>query len=186
MAFPFSVGDQSLQGLLDWVAEPPPAQGRDTHALRFRLFKEGTGATLDTRDYSDYSGLMFYRPQGVGMSLVGRRPGLDGVGGLLATQDVCQNIVANSPPGQRPELVKVFLAFRQRQSGPAEVIATLTFMDGNLWQMPADTVGDAVEFSNIVLGGSGGLADISIHMDPPDGWGLLLQRATVLLKGPFF
>jgi hypothetical protein len=60
MPFPFAVGDPRLQELLDWVAlpaQPPPPQGRDTHALQFILRRSGTGR---------YTGLMFFRPQGAG------------------------------------------------------------------------------------------------------------------------
>ena len=179
MAFPFSVGEVLVQGTLDWVAETPPARARDTHAVRFRLCRSGTGASPDTNAYSGY---MFYRPPGVGTSFVARRPGLDGFGDLLATQDVCQNIVANTPFGQVPELVKVFLAFREQPSGTAEVIATLTFMDGDMERMPTHNVGEVVEFSHVEMSGVG---DGIIHMDPPDGWALLLRRATVLLKEAF-
>src|SRR5215208_5592576 len=107
MAFPFSVGEGLVQSTLDWVAQPPPSQARDTHVVRFRLCRTGSPGT------NAYSGYLFYRPPGVGTSFVGRSPGLDGFGDLLATEDVCQNIVAKTPFGQVPELVRVFLAFRE-------------------------------------------------------------------------
>jgi hypothetical protein len=73
MAFPFSVGEPVIQGTLDWVTHPPPAEGRDTHAVGFDL------SNPDTVNSLEYSGLMFFRPQGVGVGPLFGRP----VGSLL-------------------------------------------------------------------------------------------------------
>jgi hypothetical protein len=170
MPFPFSVGDFTMQSVLDWAAEPPPARARDTHAVRFRLQKR-TGTHLNPQ----YSGLMFFRPEGVSASFVGRRPGLDGFGGLLVTDHACQALLDPTTAVQPAELVKVFLAFRQQQTGPAQIIATLTFMDGDLLQLPIQTTGEVVEFSHVEMSGS------SIFMDPPQGWDMILERTTALL-----
>jgi hypothetical protein len=179
MAFPFSVGNGSAQSLLDWVAEPPPAQARDTHALRFRLFNDEEG---EGQGNQQYTGLLFYRPPGVGTSLVGRRPGLDGWGSLLVTEGICRKLLDNPPAFPKVELVRVFVAFVPREPGPAQVIATLQLWDGDLNQMPIQQVGDAVEFSHIEMSGSG--FGITMLMDPPQGWSLLLTKTAVLLRRP--
>jgi hypothetical protein len=175
MAFPFQVGDVIVQRTLDWVAQPPPAQGRDMHAVRFRLQKG-----QDTQRNPQFSGLLFFRPPGTGQGPVGVRPGLDGFGSLLVTESVCQSLLDPNTAVPPAELVRVFLAFRQQQSGPANIVATLTFMDGDLVQLPTKTFG-TVEFSHVEMSGVG---DGVIEMDPPAGWSLLLGRTTVLLRRP--
>jgi len=178
MAFPFQVGQGIIQDALDWVAQPPPRLAGDTHALRFRLHN-----IPDMERNPQYSGLLFFRPEGVGTSFVGRRPGLDGFGSLLVTDHSCQALLGPTSTVQPAELVRVFLAFRQEQSGPAEVFATLTFMDGDLLQLPTQTTGSVPEFSNVVLPRvEEGFRPSHIDMDPPQGWRLLLQKTTVLLS----
>ena len=91
MPFPFDVGNKIFQeALLDWVAQPPPAQVRDTHALRFRLLRLGAGG--ETRN-PQFTGLMFFRPQQLGAGPVGSTPGLDGFGSLLVTEGVCESLL---------------------------------------------------------------------------------------------
>jgi hypothetical protein len=59
----FATGNAILQDQLDWITQPPPQPPapprlpRDTHALRFILRQTGV---------ANYTGLMFFRPQGVG------------------------------------------------------------------------------------------------------------------------
>jgi len=172
MAFPFSVGFAPFQELLDWVAEAPPARARDTHALRFRLLKpQNNTFTHDPH----YSGLLFFRPEGVSPSFVGRRPGLDGFGNLLATEGACRSILDPDTAVPPAELVRVFVAFRQQQSGPAQVIASLSFRDVDMLQMPIQTTGE-VEFNHVEMTTSG------LNMDHPEGWTLMLRRTTVLLS----
>src|SRR5829696_1518194 len=83
MAFPFSVGNSGIQSALDWVAQPPPAQGRDTHVVYFNLFQQSP-------EPLEYNGSMFFRPQGTEHGPVGVRPGLDGFGSLQVRESVCQ------------------------------------------------------------------------------------------------
>ena len=183
MPFPFSVGNPEFQRLLDWVAPPSPpalpAQGRDTHALRFRLL----GLAGEEISNPEFSGLMFFRPRGTEHGLVESTPGLDGFGSLLVTESVCRTLLDpnTAVPAPAAELVKVIIGFRREQSGPAHVFATLTFMDGDRMQMPIQTV-DFVEF----LDGVEIVADSafrgSILMDDPQRWRLLLESTTVLLK----
>jgi hypothetical protein len=177
MPFPFSVGDPIFQPLLDWVAQPPPTQVRDTHALRFRLLRLGAGG--ETRN-PQFSGLMFFRPQQLGAGPVGSTPGLDGFGSLLVTESVCESLLDPNTAVPPAELVKVFIGFRRQQSGPALVFATLTFMDGDRLQMPTQTF-STVEFDRVEMVGDSSSTG-SILMDNPEGWGLLLERTTVLLK----
>jgi len=176
MAFPFSVGESTVQSTLDWVAQPPPAQGRDMHAVRFRLQKG-----QDAQRNPQFSGLLFFRPPGTGQGPVGVRPGLDGFGSLLVTQSVCRSLLDPNTAVPPARLVRVFLAFRQQQSGPANIVATLTFMDGDLVQLPTQTF-NTVEFSHVEMAFEGG--DGQINMDPPAGWSLLLGKTTVLLRRP--
>ena len=172
MPFPFSVGEAITQSRLDWVAQPPPAQGRDTHAARLRLSR--LSGTLRN---PEYSGLLFFRPQGTGGGPVGLRPGLEGFGSLLVTEGVCQTLLDPNTAVPPAELVKVLLAFRQQQSGPANIVATLTFMNGDLLQLPTQTT-RVVEFSQVEMRGG------TILMDPPEGWQLVLGQTTVLLHRP--
>jgi len=173
MAFPFFVGDPLVQSTLDWAAQPPPAQVRDTHAVRFRLIKE-------TQRNPQYSGFLFFRPQQLGAGPVGSTPGLDGFGSLLVTEGICQTLLDPTTAVQPAELVRVFVGFRRQQSGPALVFATLTFMDGDPFQIPTQTFGTE-EFSHVKISGVHGGA---ILMDPPQGWQLNLERTTVLLRRP--
>jgi hypothetical protein len=178
MAFPFSVGVAFFQEFLDWAAQqPPPAQVRDTHALRFHLQKRRQPPhNLHT---PQFSGLLFFRPPRVSTSFVGRRPGLEGFGSLLARKEVCQSLVDPTTAVPPAELVRVFIVFRQRQSGPAEVVANLKFMEANLTGMPTETTGGE-DFNHIEMTNSG------LSMDPPPGgWDLGLARTTVLLEPPF-
>ena len=176
MAFPFSVGNATVQSTLDWAAEPPPAQARDTHAVRFRLIKQPEGLSRNP----EYSGLMFFRPQGTSGGPVGSTPGLNGFGSLLVNVGVCQSLLDPTTAVQPAELVRVFVGFRRQQSGPAHVFATLTLMDGDRVQMPTQTF-STVEFNHVEMSGGG---EGGIRMDPPQGWDLLLARTTVLLGHP--
>jgi hypothetical protein len=152
MPFPFSVGHPNMQRLLDWVAPPPPpappAQGRDTHALRFRLLRLGQEEVRNPQ----FSGLMFFRPQQLGAGPVGSTPGLDGFGSLLVTKSVCESLLDPNTAVPAAELVRVFIGFRKQQAGRAQVFATLTFMDGDREQMPIQTFG-TVEFDRVEMVG---------------------------------
>jgi hypothetical protein len=172
MAFPFFVGDPLVQSMLDWAAQPPPAQVRDTHAVRFRLVKEP--APEVTRN-PQFIGFMFFRPQGLSGGPVGSTPGLDGFGSLLVTASVCRSLLDPNTAVPPADLVKVFIGFRQRQSGPAHVFATLTFMDGDRLHMPTQTF-STVEFTTVEM------INGAIVMDRPSGWALTLQKTTVLLR----
>ena len=174
MPFPFDVGNPVMQEQLDWVAlpaQPPPPQGRDTHALWFRLRKNMSGVGMVTR----YSGLMFFRPQGAGGGAVGSLPGLTGTGHLVANSSVCQEISGGSFPADH---AKVNIMFRRRPSAPAQVFATIIFLTGLLPDTPSTT--EPVEASNVSLSGPPHLAVIGINPQ----WELQLQMTTVLLRSP--
>jgi len=181
MPFPFSVGNPQFQPLLDWVAPPPPpappAQGRDTHALRFRLQRSDVAEEIRN---PQFSGLMFFRPQQLGAGPVGSTPGLDGFGSLLVTKSVCQSVLDPNTAVPPAGLVKVFIGFRRQQSGPALVFATLTFMSGDRLQMPTQTF-STVEFNRVEMQAMSNIRG-SILMDNHQGWVLVLETTTVLLK----
>jgi hypothetical protein len=168
MPFPFDVGNPTMQDLLDWVAlpaQPPPPQGRDTHALRFILRKN---------DAARYSGLMFFRPQGAGGGGVGSLPGLNGTGDLVANTVVCQEISGVGSPAAH---AKVNIMFRRRPTLPALVFATITFFV-RLLPDSLDQGTEAVDTSNCSMNQFG-----AIDIDPPQ-WQLRLEKTTVLLRSP--
>lgn len=111
---------------------------------------------------------------------MGSTPGLDGFGSLLVTESVCESLLDPNTAVPAAELVKVFIGFRRQQSGPARVFATLTFMDGDRFQMPTQTFG-TVEFDRVEMVADSAFTG-SILMDNPQGWGLLRERTTVLLE----
>ena len=115
-----------IQELLEWVNQPPPPQGRDTHAISFELL------TLppNGRPYG-HSGLMFFRPQGTGHGPGGSPSGLTGVGQLTYYSGL---------PSQRPPLwVRVDVIVRVT---PPEIYAPLFFFNGGLGlpEIPVRTV----------------------------------------------
>jgi hypothetical protein len=175
MPFPFSVGDPVIQGTLDWVAPPPPPtppeQGRDTHAVGFLL------SNPDTVNSPEYKGFMFFRPQGTGHGPVGSTPGLDGFGSLQVTENVCQTLLDPTTAVQPPDMVKVFIGFRRKQSAPAHVFATLSFMNRTpITEVPGPTI-STLEFSVVRM--QGGAFGGNIFMD---SWFLSLKRTTVLFR----
>jgi hypothetical protein len=175
MPFPFAVGNPTMQDLLDWVAQPPPAQARDAHALHFFLRKNRSGVGMVAR----YSGLMFFRPQGAGEGGgVASLPGLNGTGALVANSFVCQDLSAAAPgPASN---AKVNIMFRPRASAPPLVFATINFFDRLLPDHP-DTGTEAVEAANVRIDESLGLIGL-ITIDAQ--WQLHLQKTTVLLRSP--
>jgi len=176
MAFPFDVGNQIVATTLHWVAQTPqPGEGRDTRAVRFTLAKN-----QDAERNPQFSGLLFFRPQGIGGGGVSSLPGLDGFGSLLVTKGVCRSILDPNTAVPPAELVRPFISFRRQQTGPALVFATLTFMHSNSDQMPTQTTGTE-EFSHVEMVS---LGDGIIAMDRPQGWDLTMKRTTVLLKFP--
>jgi hypothetical protein len=88
----FDVGVPELNELLEWVDQPPPQQGRDTHALSFHLVR-----TPDTPGL-EYSGLLFYRPGNPAATLMQRLPGLSGVAKKLLSPTNCERGVGDLPP----------------------------------------------------------------------------------------
>jgi hypothetical protein len=175
MAFPFSVGEPVIQGTLDWVAQPPPAEGRDTHAVGFDL------SNPDTVNSLEYSGLMFFRPEGVGVGPLFSRPGLEGFGSLLVRERVCQTLLDPNTAVPAADLVRVFIGFRQQQSGPADLVGRLTFMDRDpITSLPSLRTASTLEIAstNMHRGGTAG----NIFMD---SWFLNMRKTTVLLSSPF-
>jgi hypothetical protein len=174
MAFPFSVGEPVIQGTLDWVAHPPPAEGRNTHAVGFGL------SNPDTVNSLEYSGLMFFRPQGVGTGPVFGRPGLEGFGSLLVREGVCKTLLDPNTAVPAADLVKVFIGFRQQQSGPANLVSRLTFMNRDpLTSLPLQTA-STLEIASTKMQGGGTAGNIFM-----DSWFLNMRKTTVLLSSPF-
>jgi hypothetical protein len=86
----FDVGNAELQELLKWVDQPPPQQGRDTHALRFQLQRVPTSL-----GGLHYMGLLFYRPGNPTSGPFQLLPGLSGVATKLLHRPNCN---LTSPP----------------------------------------------------------------------------------------
>ena len=175
MAFPFSVGEPIIQGTLDWVTQPPPAEGRDTHAVGFDL------TNPDTVNSLEYSGLMFFRPPGVGVGPLFSRPGLQGFGSLLVRERVCKTLLDPDTAVPAADLVRVFIGFRQQQSGPADLVGRLTFMNRDpLTSLPSLKTASTLEIASTKMQGAGTAGNIFM-----DSWFLNMRKTTVLLSNPF-
>ena len=92
----FDVGIPELQDLLKWVDQPPPQQGRDTHALHFVL--EGMGRA----DRLIYAGLMFFHPGSPTAPDFEQQPGFSGIARPLLDTPNCQKLPPLVPPEERP------------------------------------------------------------------------------------
>jgi hypothetical protein len=156
----FDVGNPVLQGLLEWVDQPPPPQGRDTHAIIFELQERTPDLTRPT---SLHYGLMFFRPGNPTAFFFRDQPGLSGTGGLT-DQAVTPNV---------PFWVQVEVRFR-----PPRVNSALFFFRGGTLPEVQER---AVEMSAVSVVGDGS----SIRMDSgQESWILRLHKTTVLLRRP--
>ena len=171
----FSVGDPELQDLLEWVAQPPPSQGRDTHALHFWL----RGTPIEKHIYA---GSLFFRPGNPTAFSFRDQPGLCGIGTVLPNVPACKDVLGIDTPTPHdappPVWVRVEVRFR-----PPKIHASLLFKGGAagpLNGLPGDTL-RAVEFNEVIF--NPGLPMIRMIMDPPNEWRLTqLEKTNVLLQ----
>jgi hypothetical protein len=68
----FNVGFPTLQNVIEWVDQPPPLQGRDTHTIYFLLSQSVPGGSSPPVHF--YHGYMFFaqgtlRPASLEISL---------------------------------------------------------------------------------------------------------------------
>ena len=160
----FDVGHVGLQGLLEWVDQPPPQQARDTHALLFRLRNIPVEELL-------YMGLMFFRPGNPTSPIFQQQPGLSGVGHILPTVPACQKVLGPTAETLDHDSVRVDLRFR-----PPRVFAALHFL--NHGQVVRSVEATRVEVSHFEQ-------PVHIRIDPPDGWSFELpEKTTVLFDHP--
>ena len=164
----FEVGDDVLQDALEWVDQPPPPLGRDTHALFFTL----TGTNLLPGDLSQiessHRGLMFFRPGNPTTPIFQNQPGLTGTGSL----------VAQKPTPEIPFWVVVEVRFRP----PRRVFGSLRFFQEAGRGLPGTHVRSVeMDKAEMIVGSRG-----EIRMDaPPERWILgRIQKTTVLLGPP--
>jgi hypothetical protein len=174
----FDVGNLKLQDLLEWVDQPPPQQGRDTHALKVFLdeFPEERLA---------YSGLLFFRPGNPRSPIFQQQPGLSGILRPLLTLHACSLVLPQTPGPVLDEtlfdhfFVRVEIRFR-----PPRVFAVLFFLKGGFRGFPGETLRE-VEFSQVDVRDNPAVGGLHILMDPLDGWALHnLEKTTVLYRQP--
>ena len=161
----FDVGNSQLQTLLEWVDQPPPPQGRDTHAIFFELQQTTGGPTPPLL----YWGLMFFHPGNPHQPIFQRQPGLSGTGGL----------VDNFETENRPFWVRVEVRFR-----PPNTFGFLRFIRGGGEVLPSIEV-RSVEMDEVRVSGGDPL-DLRIHLEAStESWTLhTLKKTTVLLSIP--
>jgi len=172
----FDVGNPILQDLLEWVDQPPPQQGRDTHALTAALAHL---QPIDERGFGVYRGLLFFRPGNPTSSIFEQQPGLSGT--LLPTGTHYQTPDETAEEFRQTFFVRINLRFK-----PPSVFAALLFLRMDFPGLPGETVRE-VKFSQVELSErnwqqGGGLR---IEMDPPSGWGMWeIGKTTVLYRQP--
>jgi hypothetical protein len=163
----FDVGNPELQDLLEWVDQPPPQQGRDTHALSFFLAEIPTEHIL-------YGGLLFFRQGNPTSPIFQQQPGLSGIGSQRLTVPGCQRVLG--PIEETPDHTYVRVEVRFR---PPRVFAALFFLRSGPNGLPGEQVRD-VEFNQV---NATSFPTLTIQMDPPEGWLVRnLAKTTVLLR----